>query len=411
MRCRLSKIILTFLAVGAHLSHAQSVVQADPTAPLIPPDLRLVSDSQIAGITSVGDAFFPGPSPFVYGPYSLDPHFLYRFLYSTGLQVRPGLPKTSYIDSFAPGLGGDIGSHWTFDYTPTWTIYTSRAFRDSVDHAANIVGAYSQFNWDLHLTQSYDSSHQPLIETGEQTFTQTYLTNIDLTHHLNDAISIETDFSQTIRRIDPPPNSNEWDDTNWLHYRFSSGVDTSAGVGLGYLQQHPGSDSEYIQPQVQLLYPVGERISVSMHGGEEDREFLTHPKRRLLTPIYGGSVTYQPFQTTSVSLSANRSVEPSFFANQITTSTSWNISLQQRLLEHFLLSATAGYVKSTYLSETDALNVDRDDNAQMYGLRLSTTFLRRGTLTVLYNRTQNSSSQTGFGFSSSQLGFEVGFRY
>jgi hypothetical protein len=411
MPCRVIKISVVFLIASMGIVRGQSVVTTDSVAPLVPPDLRLTNDTPVASPTSVGATIFPGPSPFVFGPYSLDPHFLYKFLYSTGLQVRPGLPTTSYIDSFALGLGGDVGSHWTFDYTPTWTVYSNRAFRGSVDHSVNVVGAYSQYNWDVHITQSYESSHDPLIETGEQTYTQTYVTTIDVTHHLNDEISVETTFTQTIRRVDPPPESSEWSDDDWLHYRFSSGLDTSVGAGFGYLQSHPGTDSEYVQPQVQLQYPLGEKVSMSIHGGEEDREFLSKPERRLLTPIYGGSITYLPFQTTSLSLSTSRSVQPSFFANEATTSTNWTLALQQRLLEHFMLSATAGYQQSTYLDEVHALNVNRSDNAQIYGLRLSTTLLRRGTIAVFYNRTQNSSDQTGYTFSSSQYGLELGFRY
>jgi hypothetical protein len=397
--------------MSARVAQAQSVVTADPTSPLVPPDLRVAGDTQPASPFGVANTVFPAPSPFVYGPYSFDPHFLYRFLYSTGLDLRPGQPKSSYIDSFAPGLGGDIGSHWTFDYTPTWTLYTNRDFRDSVDHSAEITAAYSQYNWDLRLDQTYVSAHDPLIETGQQTFTQTYATTIDLTHHLNDAISAETVFTQSIRRIDPPPNSDEWADVNWLHYRFSSGLDTAAGVGLGYLENHPGSDSEYIQPQVQIQYPVGDKLSLSVHGGDEDREFLTHPEHKLVTPIYGADITYQPFATTSFTLTADRAVQPSFFANQVTTSTNWNVGFQQRLLAHFLLTASAGYQQSVYDAEILNLNVNRDDSGHTYGLRLSTTVLRRGTFAVFYNRTQNSSNQSAFTFTSSQIGFELGFRY
>jgi hypothetical protein len=409
-RC-IKKALACCVLLAAGTAQAQTVVTADPVSPLVPPDLRLSADTPVASSSSVSDLVFPGPSPFVFGPYSLDPHFLYRFLYSTGLQVHPGEPTTGYINSFAPGLGGDLGTHWSFDYTPTWTIYTNREFHDSVDHIADLTGAYSQFNWDVRLMQTFSTSHDPLIETAEQTFIQTYLTDVDITHHLNDEISVESNFIQTIRRVDPPPDSNEWDDTNWLHFKSPSGLDSAVGVGLGYLQEHPGSDSEYIQPQVRFEYPAGQKLTLDVHGGEEYRDFLTHPGRKLLTPIYGASATYLPFEETSFTVTADRSVQPSFYTNQVTTSTNWNATLQQRILTHFLFSATAGYIQSDYLSETDALNTIRSDNAQTYGVRLSTTLLGRGTLAVFYNHTQNTSNQQGFSFSSAQEGVEFGFRY
>ncbi len=158
MPCQIFRVSVIGLLFAAGIARAQSVVTADPTSPLVPADLRISPDTPVASATSIDDMVFPAPSPFVFGPYSLDPHFLYRFLYTTGLQVRPGEPTTGYINSIAPGIGGDLGSHWTFDYTPTWMIYTNREFRDSVDHSAELTGAFSQFNWDVRLTQTFLSS-------------------------------------------------------------------------------------------------------------------------------------------------------------------------------------------------------------------------------------------------------------
>ncbi len=183
------------------------------------------------------------------------------------------------------------------------------------------------------------------------------------------------------------------------------------GLASDTCRSIPASDSEYVQPQVRFQYPAGTKLTLDVHGGEEYREFYTHPERRLLTPIYGASATYLPFEDTSFTITADRSVQPSFFTNQVTTTTNWNATFQQRILTHFLLSATAGYIQSDYLSETDALNNVRSDNAQTYGLRLSTTLLGRGTVTVFYNHTQNTSNQQGFSFSSGQEGVEFGFRY
>jgi hypothetical protein len=400
-----------FIIAGVTVAHAQTVVVSDPVAPLVPPDLRQVVGSLPAGPGSIEAMLFPPPSPFVWGPFSLDPHFSDRFLFATGLEDRPGQSSSSYIDTIAAGLTGDVGTHWTFDYTPTWTLYSNKSFTDSFDQSANIAGAFAQENWSLHVTQSYNSSHASLVETAEQTFQQTYGTAIDLTHYLNDQISVEDTFTQTIRRVDPPPETYEWTNTDWLHYRFSSGLDTSLGVGLGYLEDHPGVDSEYIQPQAQVSYPIGTKLSMDVHGGYEDREFLGTPTRKLGTPIYGASLNYVLFEATEISITGSRQVEPSFFSNQVTRSTGWTANLSQRILGHFMFTGSIGYQQSDYLAEVSTVPVNRSDDNRFYTLKLSTPLLGRGRIDVFYTRNQNSSNQGAFAFSSSQVGVELGFTY
>jgi hypothetical protein len=402
---------LALLLLPVLSARAQTEVVTDAVAPIVPPDLRPAVGSLPAGPGSIESTIFPPPSPFVWGPFSLDTNLSDRFVYATGLQVRPGQGSSTYINSLSAGVSGDVGTHWTFAYTPSWTTYSNKIFNDSVDQSASIAGAFFQDNWGVKISQSYNSSHASLIETAEQTYQQVYVTGIDVSHNLNDEIYVEDSFSQVIRRVDPPPESYEWTNVDWLHYRFSSGIDTAIGVGLGYLETHPGVDSEYIQPQAEVSYPLGTKISMSLHGGYEDREFLGTPTHKLGSPIYGASLNYLPFDATEISISGNRQVQPSFFADQVTRTTSWDATLSQRLLGHFLFSAGIGYQKSDYIAEVSDFPVARNDDTRFYNFKLSTSFLGRGTIEIFYNHNQNSSNQAGFTFASSQEGVQLGFRY
>jgi hypothetical protein len=53
----------------------------------------------------------------------------------------------------------------------------------------------------------------------------------------------------------------------------------------------------------------------------------------------------------------------------------------------------------------------RRDEYYFVNVRLSSNFLKRGTVAAFYQFTSNSSSQGGFGYSSNQTGFEIGYRY
>ncbi len=53
----------------------------------------------------------------------------------------------------------------------------------------------------------------------------------------------------------------------------------------------------------------------------------------------------------------------------------------------------------------------RTDDYSYFNTRLSTAFLKRGTVAIFYQISNDSSSAPGFSFTSHQVGFEIGFAY
>ena len=67
------------------------------------------------------------------------------------------------------------------------------------------------------------------------------------------------------------------------------------------------------------------------------------PQGNLITPIFSGTIQYQPFKQTQLTLSASRSVSPSYYQSQYTETTSVSAGLSQRLLHQFNLALGGGY--------------------------------------------------------------------
>ena len=69
------------------------------------------------------------------------------------------------------------------------------------------------------------------------------------------------------------------------------------------------------------------------------------------------------------------------------------------------------------LASATGLSTSRNDDVYSFNARLSCHLLKRGTVAVFYSYSENSSSQTGFtsgsgfGYTSTQVGFEIGYRY
>jgi len=56
-------------------------------------------------------------------------------------------------------------------------------------------------------------------------------------------------------------------------------------------------------------------------------------------------------------------------------------------------------------------SVGRTDDTISFNVRLSHPFFKRGTWSVFYQYSDNQSSQSGFSYTSNQMGFEVSYSY
>ncbi len=403
------QLLLTSLLVCALTAEAQSVVAPAPAVNYAPPALP---QNPAATNSSAPAPSSPiGSSPFQWGPVTLSPHFSYRFLYGDGIQAAPGQQSRTTIQAFSPGVLFSLGTHWTLDYTPTQTYYSDPVFKDTLDHTVRLAGATTSEDWIFQFSQDYTSSSSPLIETGQQTREKSFGTALSGSDHFNSLMTLDSTLTQQVRLLDIYPDSREWSVVERLHYRFSSQLDGALGAGFGYVSVSAGSDMTYIRPEAQISWRATDKLSLELRGGFENRKFRSGGVADLNTPTMNASINYLPFETTTLSVAANRTVAAAYFQNEVTQNTSWNINLRQRLLQHFYLSSSLTQQKTSYLATSSTVAAGRSDRNYSFDVRLSTTFFQRGTIAVLYQNAHNTSNSTGFGFSSSQVGVELGYRY
>ena len=307
----------------------------------------------------------PGPQgPLDWGQIHLRPHLLYRISYGNGIQPRPGDPRNTLINELDPGIAIGLGDHWHLDYTPTLRFYSNRSFRDEVDHSVNLNGATTYEDWSFGLSQSYLSSSSPLIETGSQTDQETYSTSFSAGYQFNSDLGLDFSASQNFRFVNsintnqPLSDSRTWSATAGLNYllwpRLSVGL--SGTFGYDNLQIGPDMTSEQLQGRIN--WQPGQKLTFAFNGGFEDRQFLDSGAPDAINPIFGLSIIYQPFEVTTISLNASRSVNVSYFQNQITEATGFSVSLRQRLLGKVYLDITGGYGNTKFqASATDRKSV------------------------------------------------------
>ncbi len=395
-----------YAAVG--LTDAAAQVTLGPTA--VVPDAPVVEEGSPAPTSFLGDFGTLLPL-FRLGPVRVHPHPLYRFMYSDGLQTRPGHPQSSYITRAAAGVGF-VSGQWTVDYTPVWVHYTNQDFRSTWDHFVSAKAAVTRADWSATFSEIFSSTKDPLVETARQTGIRVSTTTIGATLELGNRLSFESTVSQNLNFIQGLPDWYQWDVMEAVHYRVLASLDTSVGVTTGYLAMYKSADTAFVRPHLQLSWNPSQKLSVMLRGGVEERKYLGGRETWAETPILSAAVRFQPIQATAITLDAGREVSPSYSSQGLLMdSTDWSARITQRLLKHFQLQVGMLGREVTY-SGANRLGVpERRDRQRSYDARLSTTLLRRGTVAAFFRYNRNDSSASGFGFVSHQIGAEIGFRF
>ena len=180
-------------------------------------------------------------------------------------------------------------------------------------------------------------------------------------------------------------------------------------AGRDYVSR--GSDMIHSQPQGQVSWRPTNKLSLSANAGVEQRRFLAGSTATLNTPLYAVSGHYQPTQTIGFSVSARRSLSASYFANQATQGTSVSFGYEQRILGKYFWTTDFSQFETKYIATIAGATTGRVDKGSIVGTRIATVLLGRVSLSVFYQVGHNTSSRIGFGFTSHQVGSEIGYRF
>ena len=406
------KTLLFGLLVLGRRSQAQEVITSPPAPAETPAALQPFANTEM-------DVFIPAggapreqmAQPFHYKFLTLRPHPDYSLLYARGILAAPGQPVNTVIQHISPGVRLDVGDHWILDYNPAWTLYSNNRFQDTFDQSVKLTGGTVYGDWVLGLSQSYTKSAEPQAETATQTHQEDYTTALNGTYTINSKMSLDLVVGQDFSSADQFQSYREWSTLDWLNYQFWARFNLGLGLGVGYDDVDSSPDMLFEQYQARVQWRATDKISFQLHGGLEDRQFLSGGASDILDPVFGGGIQYQPFEHTQISLNADRVVAVSDLQNQVTESVGFDGDLNQRLLGRLFLDLRGGYQNIKYVNSGSGTSSDRSDDYYYFSTRLGTSFLKRGTVAIFYQISDDASTLSGFSFSSHQVGFEIGFAY
>jgi hypothetical protein len=150
---------------------------------------------------------------------------------------------------------------------------------------------------------------------------------------------------------------------------------------------------------------------VGVGVGVQATHSTSSTSQNLSSPVFDVSLGYQPFDTTTLTFGAARTVSASYFKDLVTKNLRWNLGLQQRLLGRLYLNASYSRADGDYIATNAQGAAGRTDRVESISTRLTTRLLKRLSVSATYQQSKNTSNLAAFTFSSNQYGIELGWSY
>ena len=394
----------------------QSVIMSLPQEPLNAPVIRDAKAAQEGIIESRPPA---SGTLFTRGPVTLRTNVMYRFMKAEGLPSGIKEVDTD-IQTIAPTFSLDFGRHWSVSYDPSWTYYSSPEFEDTFDQSVAIHGGMIGVHWLLMLDQSFSLASPTLYETGQQTQQKTWTTAVSASRSIGSRYSLQLNGHVAGLQSDFGNDSRDWSTDDWFMVQISPGLNAGVGPTFGYVDISDAPDMTYQRFMGRLSFNPTNKLFFNASGGVERRQTNSSLAKDIENPIVSMTTTYHPFETTSLSLSFDHTVNTSLYDNQVTVGATWRLHFEQRLLRRFYFSADWSRAENEYQATTEFDPAapptlpslpGRKDDIDEFSCRLTTQLFKRLSIAATYQDTSNQSNQGLFDTSTRQYGIELNCRF
>ncbi len=366
-----------------------------------------------------------------------------RFHYELGLTVRGVYDDNIFIShtdrvsdyyfAIEPHLAlgfGDMEGRGTnyirLDYMPSILLFVDHSNQDDVDHLIHLEARHQFSRLTLVFSQDVDilrnANLNSLIDTTGQfanidvsarTELNLYVSRVRAYYDLTEKVFLSGEFDASIYDYrDDFINSETFSGGLYINYKWTPKVVVGIGGTGGITQVDQGNpDQPFAQVNVRLSYEATGKLNFYASVGVEFREFDSNRSERT-TPVFEIGGIYRPFDGTTITLAATRSMLASgFFPNQDFAATNVVLRIQQRLLRRFYLGLSAGYENADYFATANGVDATRDDNYYFVEPSVDVLINRHFSVGAYYLHREDSSSLDFFSFYDNQVGVRATVRF
>jgi len=362
----------------------------------------------------------PETLPLEVGPVRFHPHLGYQLIYGDGILRGANLPDKTWLHTFSPGLFTELGPYWNMDFTASFNRYSNASKNNSESYFGALRGHIPREKWLLDFGYVATLTDQAQAETATNNVLQnTHLVTASGIYNYQTPLSLELSAALDARLAQAFNDYYTMSTLEWLNYQASSRTTLGLGLGGGYNVVKPGPDWTFEQLQGRIVWLPGTKLTIQASGGVQFQQFSgkdeTGATNALsgteITPMFGVSAAYKPFEQTALSLAVNHTVGNSYEQGQYSETTVINGGFRQRFFGHLNFDVTPGYNIRNYKSTLRGAPDGREDKFLTIYTGLSTVLFKKLNVGIFYLFSDQDSDQKTFAFESKQVGLRLDYRY
>ncbi|MBA3960635.1 MAG: outer membrane beta-barrel protein [Chthoniobacterales bacterium] len=325
------------------------------------------------------------------------------------------------------GFGDPDNNFLALTYSPSAFIFISHSENDTLQHIISLAGQYRFPQITVNLSEEIQILDGTGLNSATGTgtdFTRTnldvsgrtrlnvYSTRVDANYSLTGKTFLTADLSYSLSDYSTLLSSSVISGNVYANYIYSPKLSIGLGATGGYDTSESRNDNQtFEQINVRASYELTGKVSASISAGFEFRQTEGGGSDNG-SPVFDGTILYQPFDGTSVSLLLSRRTENSAtLAGQDFHSTQATLSIRQRLLQRFFVGLSIGYENSTYFTTGAGFDSNRSDDYFFAQGSIDFNITNFWTAGVFYFYRESSSSFDLFSFYDNQIGFRTSFTF
>jgi hypothetical protein len=337
-------------------------------------------------------------------------------VYNDNIFLGSSAKVGDFLFTIAPSVSLTLGSpdgtdagYLTLNYAPGFVHYAEHSAQDSVNQSAQVSTGYRFSRLAVGLSLSYNKAKEANAEVGGLVNEQNYSAALTSKYDLTDISSVELNLSRTFNGFQGFLNVSDMTVQGYYNSRITEAITLSLGAAYGSAQAQGSAAQAYEQVTVRATYKTTEQLSFNANVGGDFRDGGDGTR---FSPIFGLAANYTPFDSTNISLSGSRTVEPSaVLVQEDKQLTSIYLAVRQRFLQRYFLTPSIGYDHSDYSASTQGVSTIRTDNSIAFGLSAATNLTDRWSLQIFYQYRRNASTAESFSFTDQQIGLSSSVKF
>ncbi len=336
-------------------------------------------------------------------------------LYDTNIFISNRNQVADYVFSINPGVTmgfGDVfrrtNNFIRLDYAPSFEFFARNPSQNNIGQAFLLDGQYTTGKATWRFAQSIQVLNGADTDVGTRVTRQIFATTAGVSYLVSDKTFFDLGGTFAYQHYDHELDTATVSGSGYFNYIYSPKLTAGLGVVGGYttVSGNVDPDQTFQQLNVRATYQATGKILFTATAGVEFLQFAG-TRAGYTTPVFSVSGVYQPFDGTTMTLTAARRVQPSnALEGQNFTTTGVTMAVRQRFIQRVYLTVSGAFENSAYFAIVPQANATRNENYVSASVGLD-YYVREGwTVGTFYlnRQTFGNAASAPYNFVDQQVG-------